>query len=126
MPSLLSKLTANEQARLLEELNYTNLAEIRHFCDERGIPYRIVAEYPNGKAKTTKDTDRKPIVLARRPPLPDDWGSWRADAHPGNHRPHGEAAGAAGTSRPSLLSLVREGVRTCHAVAPRLDWRPVP
>ena len=65
MPSLLSKLTGNEQARLLEELNYTNLAEIRHFCDERGIPYRIVAEYPNGKAKTTKDIDRKPIVLAR-------------------------------------------------------------
>jgi len=24
-----------------------------------------VAEYPNGKVKATKDTDRKPIVLAR-------------------------------------------------------------
>src|SRR5262249_26245339 len=29
------------------------------------IPYRIVAEYSNGKVKATKDTDRKPIVLAR-------------------------------------------------------------
>lgn len=24
-----------------------------------------MAEYPNGKVKATKDTDRKPIVLAR-------------------------------------------------------------
>jgi len=65
MPSLLSQLTKSEQARLLEELNYMNLEEIRSFCTERGIPYRIVAEYPNGKVKVTKDTDRKPIVLAR-------------------------------------------------------------
>ena len=61
----LSQLTKSEQARLLEELNYMNLEEIRAFCSERGIPYRIVAEYPNGKVKATKDTDRKPIVLAR-------------------------------------------------------------
>ena len=42
-----------------------NLAEIRGFCSERGIPYKILAEYPSGKVKATKDTDRKPIVLAR-------------------------------------------------------------
>src|SRR5678809_1348009 len=42
-----------------------NLAEIRGFCSERGIPYRIVAEDSNGQVKATKDTDRKPIVLAR-------------------------------------------------------------
>jgi hypothetical protein len=65
MSNLLSQLTKSEQARLLEELNYMNLAEIRGFCSARGIPYRIVAEYPNGKVKTTKDIDRKPIVLAR-------------------------------------------------------------
>jgi hypothetical protein len=65
MPNLLSQLTKSEQARLLEEMNYMNLEEIRDFCSERGIPYRIVAEYPNGKVKFTKDTDRKPIVLAR-------------------------------------------------------------
>jgi hypothetical protein len=51
-------------ARLLEELNYMNLEEIRGFRSERGIPYRIVAEHSNGKVKATKDTDRKPIVLA--------------------------------------------------------------
>ena len=28
-----------------------NLEEIRGFCSARGIPYKIVAEYPNGKVK---------------------------------------------------------------------------
>ena len=88
MPNFLSRLTKSEQARLLEELNYMNLEEIRGFCQQRGIPYRIVAESPNGKVpkaaatlgdtnalvchknevqrvRVTKDTDRKPIVLAR-------------------------------------------------------------
>jgi hypothetical protein len=65
MPNFLSQLTKSDQARLLEELNYMNLEEIRGFCSARGIPYRIMAEYPNGKVKATKDTDRKPIVLAR-------------------------------------------------------------
>jgi hypothetical protein len=65
MSNLLSRLTKSEQARLLEELNYMNLEEIRGFCSERGIPYRIVAECPNGKLRATKDADRKPIVLAR-------------------------------------------------------------
>src|SRR5262245_11605735 len=65
MPNFLSRLTKGEQARLLEELNYMNLDEIRGFCVPRGIPYKIVAEHPNGKTKATKDADRKPIVLAR-------------------------------------------------------------
>ena len=65
MSNFLSPLTNREQTRLREELNYLNLEEIRGFCSERGIPYRIVAEYPNGKLKATKDSDRKPIVLAR-------------------------------------------------------------
>jgi hypothetical protein len=63
--NVLARLTKIEQARLLEEMNYMNLEEIRGFCSEHGIPYRIVAEYANGKVKTTKDSDRKPIVLAR-------------------------------------------------------------
>ena len=65
MPHFLSKLTTSEQARLLEELNYMNLDEIRGFCFPRGIPYKVIAEYSSGKTKATKDTDRKPIVLAR-------------------------------------------------------------
>jgi hypothetical protein len=65
MPNFLSQLPKSEQVRLIEEMNYMNLEEIRGFCSERGIPYRIVAEYPHGQVKATKDTDRKPIVLAR-------------------------------------------------------------
>jgi len=65
MPNFLSRLTKGEQARLFEEMNYMNLDEIRAFCSARGIPYKIMAECPNGKVKATKDTDRKPIVLAR-------------------------------------------------------------
>jgi hypothetical protein len=65
MPDLLSRLAKPEQARLIAELNYMNLEEIHGFCSERGIPYRIVAEHANGTVKATKDTDRKPVVLAR-------------------------------------------------------------
>src|SRR4029079_16029713 len=65
MSNLLSRLTASERTRLLEELNYMNLEELRSFCSGRGIPFRIVAEAADGKVKGTKDTDRKPIVLAR-------------------------------------------------------------
>jgi hypothetical protein len=63
--NFLAQLTKRERARLLEELNYMSLEEIRGFCSTRGLPYKIVAEYPDGKVKATKDTDQKPIVLAR-------------------------------------------------------------
>jgi hypothetical protein len=63
--NLLSQLTRPEQARLFEELNYMNLEEIRGFCSRRGIPFRVLAEYPDGKVRATNDTDRKPVVLAR-------------------------------------------------------------
>ena len=63
--NLLSQLSKLEQARLFEELNYMNLEEIRGFCSEHGIPFRIVAEHPGGRVRVTKDTDRKPILLAR-------------------------------------------------------------
>jgi hypothetical protein len=70
MSNRLSQLTTGERARLLEELNYLNLEEMRGFCSARGIPHRVVAEYSDGsgrasRVKVTKDTDRKPIVLAR-------------------------------------------------------------
>lgn len=65
MPNLLSQLTKDAQALFFEELNYMNLGEIRGFCSSRGIPYKILAEHPNGKVRATKDIDRKPIVLAR-------------------------------------------------------------
>ena len=63
--NFLSQLTRKERVRLLEELNYMNLAEIRGFCKTHGIPYRIVAEHSSKKLCATADTDRKPVVLAR-------------------------------------------------------------
>src|SRR5262245_17993633 len=65
MPNFMSALTKAERARLLEELNYMNLEELRGFCSEHRIPYKVLAETPNGQVKVTTDTDRKPIVLAR-------------------------------------------------------------
>ncbi|MBZ5578011.1 MAG: hypothetical protein LAP40_15720 [Acidobacteriia bacterium] len=65
MPNLLSQLANEARARFLEELNYLNLGEIRGVCSNRGIPYKILAEHPDGRVKATKDIDRKPIVLAR-------------------------------------------------------------
>jgi hypothetical protein len=63
--NLLSQLSDVERTELLEGLNYMNLEEIRGFCSARHIPYRVAAEYPDGKVRITKDADRKPIVLAR-------------------------------------------------------------
>src|SRR5690349_20094245 len=65
MPDLLSKLSKSDRDRLSEEMNYMNLEEIHSFCMAHGIPYKVEAEYPDGRIKRTKDTDRKPIVLAR-------------------------------------------------------------
>ena len=65
MPNLLSQLTKGEQTQLLEELNYMNLEEIHGFCSGHGIPFKVMAEHSDGKVRATKDTDRKPIVLAR-------------------------------------------------------------
>lgn len=65
MPNLLSQLTKDEKTQLFEELNYLNLEEIRGFCSEHRIPYKILAGCPDGKMEATVDTDRKPVVLAR-------------------------------------------------------------
>src|SRR5689334_375082 len=65
MPNRLSQLTKDAQTRFFEELNYLNLEEIRAICSDCGIPYKILAEHPDGTRKVTQDNDRKPIVLAR-------------------------------------------------------------
>ena len=64
MSNLVSQITKNEKARLLEGLNYMNLEEIRGFCSERGI-HAGSWLIPERKVKATVDTDPKPIVLAR-------------------------------------------------------------
>ena len=57
MSIFISQLTKSEQARFLEKMNDMNLDEIRGFCSAREIPCRIVAEYPNGKVKATRDCE---------------------------------------------------------------------
>lgn len=51
--------------RLLDDLNYLNMREIRLLCERLEIPYRILIETEDGRTRPTKDTDRKPIVLDR-------------------------------------------------------------
>jgi hypothetical protein len=65
MPGALSNLEPVEQRELLNDLNYLNLQEIRSFCTRHSIPYRILVETTDGRAKPTKDTDRKPVILHR-------------------------------------------------------------
>jgi len=63
--SMISSLPPKDQQELLEDLNYLNLAEIKSFCNRYSIPYRIAIEMPNGARKTTKEDDRKGVILER-------------------------------------------------------------
>ena len=65
MPNLLSQLTTSERTQLLEELNYMNLEEIRRFCGERGIPYRIVAERDNETVRMDRMSSLMALAKAR-------------------------------------------------------------
>jgi hypothetical protein len=72
MANLLSKLTKKERVRLLEEMNYMNLAEIRGFCTERGSRTGSWLSTTSGKVKVTQDTDRKANRAGACSPLPRD------------------------------------------------------
>lgn len=112
MSNSLLQLTKGERARLLDELNYMSLEEIRSFCSKRGIPYRIVAEYSNGKVKVTKDTDRKPIVLAAS-------AATSGQARPPTASQPGLVAEADGVQDERVpLGIVRLAVERDHAMAP--------
>ncbi len=65
MPSLISHLGKAKQEELLADLNYLNLKEFQTFCKKHTIPYRIRIRTESGQTKSTKDTDRKSIVLDR-------------------------------------------------------------
>jgi hypothetical protein len=64
-PAFLSRLPKDEQKELLEDLNYLNIAEIQSFCKRHLIPYRIAIRTKDGGRKTTKDADRKGVILNR-------------------------------------------------------------
>ena len=61
----LSKLPKGEQKELLDDLNYLNGMEIKSFCNRHSIPYRIAVETGDGGRRTTKDVDRKGVMLNR-------------------------------------------------------------
>jgi hypothetical protein len=63
--SPISKLSKNEQRELLDDLNYLNLAEIKQFCTRHSIPFKIAVETKDGARKTTREDDRKGVILYR-------------------------------------------------------------
>jgi hypothetical protein len=64
-PIVFSKLPKGEQKELLDDLNYLNSMEIKSFCDRHSIPYKIAIETRDGDRRTTKDVDRKGVMLTR-------------------------------------------------------------
>jgi hypothetical protein len=60
-----SKLTKGEQKKLLDDLNYLNTTEIKSLCKRHSIPYKIAIETRDGDRRTTKDVDRKGVILKR-------------------------------------------------------------
>jgi hypothetical protein len=61
----LAKLPQKEQQRLLDDLNYLNLAEIKSFCKRHSIPFRIALEVEGGRRVITREDDRKGVILDR-------------------------------------------------------------
>lgn len=64
-PPPISRLERNQRQELLDDLNYLNTAEIKSFCKERSIPYRIIIEGKDGRRIKTNEDDRKGVILDR-------------------------------------------------------------
>ena len=65
MAVLFAKLNETTWRRILEDLNYLNMSEIKRFCDKHSIPYRIWIQASDGELQKTPDLDRKGIILDR-------------------------------------------------------------
>jgi hypothetical protein len=65
MACLISKLSSVQKRELLADLNYLNLAEIKTFCRQCGIPYAISIETAEGRRVKTREDDRKGVILER-------------------------------------------------------------
>jgi hypothetical protein len=61
----INSLPKNKQQELLDDLNYLNLREIKLFCKRHSIPYRIAVETEDGIRKTSREDDRKGVILHR-------------------------------------------------------------
>ena len=59
---------------MLRDLNYLNIAEIKSFCKQHSIPYKIAFETKDGTRRTTKDEDRKGVMLRRVRHFLQTWG----------------------------------------------------
>ncbi|CAN5290733.1 hypothetical protein BH10PSE19_BH10PSE19_22860 [soil metagenome] len=53
------------QIELFHHINYMNMDELKIFCNDIGIPYKIHIETSTGKLKKTNDIDRKGIIIKR-------------------------------------------------------------
>ena len=60
----IATLTSAERELVNADIFYMNMAELREFCDARGIPYVIRIETAGG-IRQTRDADRKGIVIDR-------------------------------------------------------------
>lgn len=54
-----------DRKRLIANLQYLNLAEMRDFCREHELPLYIHVERPDGRLERTANRDRKDVVLRR-------------------------------------------------------------
>lgn len=61
----LSTLPRRERQRLLYDLNYLNLSEIKAFCSRHDIPYSMLVETNEGKIRKSGEDDRKGVILGR-------------------------------------------------------------
>ena len=65
MPSSpISRLSPQRRRKLLADLNYLTMAEIKSFCKRHSIPYAISIGTRGGRRKTN-ETDRKGVILQR-------------------------------------------------------------
>jgi hypothetical protein len=63
--SPISRLPADQQQGLLDDLNYLNIAEIKSLCQRHSIPYTIAIETKDGRRRKTNEADRKGVILNR-------------------------------------------------------------
>jgi hypothetical protein len=63
--SFIATLPEGERQKVLDDLNYLNISEIKSFCDRHSIPYRIAVETEDGRRRLTRDDDRKGVMLNR-------------------------------------------------------------
>lgn len=62
---MIRRRTARAQQHLVRDMQYLNLAEMRAFCQQHGLPLYIHVEGDDGQLRRTGDRDRKDVVLAR-------------------------------------------------------------